>query len=60
MLTVKEIANKLKVSTKTIYRWSEKRKIPRIILPGGELRFDEAAINEWLIKRTISAKNIAA
>jgi len=60
MLTVKDIATKFKVQPATVRDWAKKRKIPVTYLPSGELRFDETKINEWIEKRTIKSRNVAA
>jgi excisionase family DNA binding protein len=60
MLTVADIAEKLKVDPNTIYRWKRAKKIPFVKLPGGDIRFSEKKIEEWLEKRSISVnKKIA-
>jgi excisionase family DNA binding protein len=47
LLTVKEIADILKVKHSTIYAWSEQRLIPCIKI-NGALRFSETEILSWL------------
>ena len=52
LLTVKEVAARLKVTTRTIQRWQEKGTIAFIKLPQG-VRFREEHLENWLDKRTI-------
>jgi excisionase family DNA binding protein len=47
---VKTIANKLRLSTATIYEWAEEGYIPHTRV-GRLLRFDEEEILKWLKKR---------
>ncbi len=50
-LTVKDIAPKLGVSTKTVYDLAKRGKIPSFTLPGSRLRFFRAAdVAEWLAR----------
>ncbi len=52
LLTVKETAKLLTVSTKTIRRWVAAKEFPApIILAAGTIRFRESAILTWLDKR---------
>jgi len=54
LLTIKEVANKLKVHPQTVYAWvyNGKLKVTRI---SGILRIEETTLNE-LIKRGRNAK----
>ncbi len=58
---VKEIANFLGVSPKTIYTWAELRQIPHIKLCGA-LRFDMDEIVQWVetCKRSVDSGIIEA
>lgn len=52
LLTVKEVAERLGVTTRTIQRWQDKNLIAFIKLPQG-VRFREEHLENWLEKRTI-------
>ena len=47
LLTVKNVADLLSVSPKTLYQWAEYGSIPCFKL-NGSLRFDEEKITEWV------------
>ena len=52
LLTVKDLANKLGVSERTIYRYVEIGKIPGIFRPFGgksNIRFHKKIIDEWIM-----------
>lgn len=57
-LDVREVAQYLGLSVKTIYRLVDDRKIP-FVKPGGidSLRFDIKAIDKWIEKQTVPAKS---
>ena len=55
LLTVKEVAAKLKVSTRTVQRWQEEGTIAFIKI-GKCIRMREEHLENWLNKRTIKAK----
>ena len=48
-LTVKEVAEKLDVSEKTIYRMINSRSIPFAIKIGGQWRFNSEKIETWVV-----------
>jgi len=56
LMTIQEVADLLKVSTKTVIRWSDAQKIPTVALPGMR-RFDPKEIERWLNSRTVRAKS---
>lgn len=58
LLTIKQLSEKLSVSTRTIHRWIADKKIPVAVMPGGSLRFDEKKIDNWIEANTIKAKSI--
>lgn len=58
LLTVKELAEVLRVHTQTIYEWMVNGKIPYIKL-GRAVRFDPEAINQWLSEEGESNQNTA-
>lgn len=55
LLTIKEVAEVLKVSHRTISDWVYKRKIPYIKV-GRVVRFDQQKIENWINNRTVTAK----
>ena len=44
LLTAREVAELLDVSTETVLRWTRAGKLPAIRLPGGAIRFREDEI----------------
>jgi excisionase family DNA binding protein len=48
LLTAREVAEMLAVSTETVLRWVRQGKLPAIRLPGGAIRFREADIDRCL------------
>lgn len=57
LLTIEDVAAALKVEPKTVYKWKAAGKIACIVLPGGDLRFREEWLNNWLEKKTIKVKS---
>jgi excisionase family DNA binding protein len=55
LLTIDDVAKKLKVSKRTIRRWQDNGTIAYIKLPQG-IRFREEVIESWLDKKTIKAQ----
>jgi excisionase family DNA binding protein len=51
LLTARAVAELLGVSTETILRWSRRGELPSIRLPGGAIRFQSEALDEWLARR---------
>jgi excisionase family DNA binding protein len=51
LLTVKEVATYLGLSTCTAYRMVERREIPYVSLNGRGIRFKQADVDEWLEKK---------
>ena len=51
LMTLQEVANYLRVTTKTIYRLLETHRIPARKV-GRQWRFDEASIDVWLRRRS--------
>ena len=50
LLTIQEVADWAKVSTKTVYRWISDNKIPAIRLGNRTYRIPEKAIIDYLRK----------
>lgn len=53
-LKADEVAKMLNVHRSTIYRMVEKREIPFIVIKKKVLRFTEAAILNWINKKTVA------
>jgi excisionase family DNA binding protein len=53
LLTIPQLAKKINLKPRTIKSWVEKRTIPFIKLPGGDIRFDPEYIENWLKIRTV-------
>jgi excisionase family DNA binding protein len=51
LLTAREVAEWLGVSTETTLRWVRRRKLPAVRMPGGAIRFRGADIEEWVAAR---------
>lgn len=48
LLTVREVAERLKVARTTVLRWAAAGHLPHVRLPSGALRFREADLEKWL------------
>lgn len=53
LLTIKEVADKCKVTYRTVQNWIYKRKITFIKLPGGDLRIKQEHLENWIEYRTV-------
>ncbi len=51
LLTARELAEMLGVSTETVLRWTRRGDLPAIRLPSGAIRFREDELDGWLAKR---------
>jgi excisionase family DNA binding protein len=58
LLTVKEVAERLKVTTRTVQKWQEEGTISFIKI-GKCVRIREEHLENWLNKKTVKAKKIA-
>lgn len=47
-LTLDEVADKLKISVRTVNRWIEEFNFPVLISPSGVKRFIESDIDSWM------------
>ena len=56
LLTAREVAGMLGVSTETILRWTRKGEVPAVKLPSGQIRFREAEIEAWLAERATPSR----
>lgn len=51
LLTAREVAERLAVSTETVLRWTRNGILPAFRLPSGALRYEEPALTNWLQQR---------
>jgi len=56
LLTVQEVAEMLKISVSTLYRWVHKREIPFVKL-GGKLRFNEDEIKTFVLQNSVNVSD---
>jgi excisionase family DNA binding protein len=54
LLTAREVAARLGVSTETVLRWTRARKLPGFRMPGGALRYLDEELEAWLAERATS------
>lgn len=54
LLTARDVAARLNVSTESVLRWTRRGKLPGFRLPGGALRYRESDLAEWLMERATS------
>jgi excisionase family DNA binding protein len=48
LLTARELAEILDVSTETVLRWTRRGDLPAIRLPGGVIRYRQTDFDTWL------------
>ncbi len=53
LITARELADTLGVSTGALLRWTRAGKVPAVKLPGGAIRFVPEQIDAWLDDRAI-------
>ncbi len=56
LLTARNLADALGVSTETVLRWRRRGELPAIRLPGGAIRFREDEIEGWLKDRATTER----
>jgi excisionase family DNA binding protein len=56
LLTAREVAGMLGVSTETALRWVRRGELPAIRLPGGAIRFREDEVEGWLQERATTSR----
>ena len=56
ILTLRQVADFLKVTERTIYRLAAAKKIPAFRV-GGTWRFSKAEINQWIQRQSEGGKN---
>lgn len=52
MMTVAEVAARLRVSQQTVRRWAATGQLPAARLPGGRMRFEWSAVEAFIVERT--------
>lgn len=50
-LTSPQAADLLGVSLATVRRWADREEIPHWRTPGGQRRFDQGQLEQWLAER---------
>lgn len=56
MLTAREVADLLGVSTETVLRWTREGRLPAYRLPGGAIRFHDSEFDEWLAEHRVKPR----
>lgn len=54
LMTARDVADVLAVSTETVLRWTRRGELPGIRLPSGALRYRPEEVEAWIAARTIS------
>lgn len=57
ILTIKQVADYLKITERTIYRLAAAKKIPAFKV-GGTWRFSHSAIDTWIKQQTVDGHNV--
>ena len=58
LMTAREVADVLAVSTETALRWVRQGKLPAVRLPGGAIRFRAEEIDGWLAERATPRRGV--
>jgi excisionase family DNA binding protein len=58
LLTARQVADQLSVSTETVLRWTRAGKLSAIRLPGGAIRFRESDLDAWLEERATAERGV--
>ena len=58
LISVQQLSKKINFTPMTIYRWVKDRRIPFVKMPGNDIRFDKATIENWIENRTIKSKKL--
>jgi excisionase family DNA binding protein len=58
LLTAREVAEILGVSTETVLRWTRKGELPAIRMPGGAIRYRQEALEGWLMDRATPTRGV--
>lgn len=51
LLTARDVADRLAVSSETVLRWTRAGDMPAVRLPGGHIRFRSDELDAWLQSR---------
>jgi excisionase family DNA binding protein len=54
LLTARQVADMIGVSTETVLRWVRRGTLPALRLPGGAIRFHPEALDAWFEERATS------
>jgi len=54
LLTARELADRLNVSTGALLRWTRDRKVPAVKLPSGAVRYVPEQVDAWLRAQTMA------
>ena len=54
LLTAREVAELIGVSSETILRWTRRGDLPAVRLPSGGLRYRKDDLEQWLGNRAIN------
>jgi excisionase family DNA binding protein len=54
LLTARELATRLGVSTGALLRWTRDGKVPGVKLPSGAVRYVPEQIDRWLAERSMA------
>lgn len=54
LLTPEQVAERLQLSRSTVYRWATLGRLPYVRLAPTVVRFDPAAIDEWIQARQVA------
>ena len=60
LLTARQVADTLGVSTETVLRWTRRGDLPAIRLPGGAIRYREHDLDDWLARRATCPATLPA
>lgn len=60
LLTAREVAGRLGLSTETVLRWAKRGKLPAVYLSSRAIRFREDDLDAWLAARGNGADTVRA
>lgn len=55
LLIAEEVANAIRKSPKTIYKWAKQGRIPSVINIGGSILFDPEGTKKWIDQHRLAA-----
>lgn len=56
LITARELAEMLGVSTESVLRWTRRGDLPAFKLPGGAVRYRQDQVDAWLVERATIAE----